>query len=258
MEDQICFLLNSDFCILYSMLPLRHQQSRYLFQTFWLLVIVGMALAGASPQLWAVFLLAALFSTLLVKRAACSFACPLFPVGELLWRAGAKLFGRNFVAPFWFDLALRSAKYLVLGWVILALAGKPTGTALISVPMVLFIAGLLVLSLFFQMPWCRYLCPAGALLGLVAMASLLKIRRSPQHCVRCHKCSNRCPANLPVMLRTTLRSPECFACYRCVDGCPAPGALDLATPGKRVVPAWVVGTMVSCLLMLGIIVGTFL
>jgi NAD-dependent dihydropyrimidine dehydrogenase PreA subunit len=90
------------------------------------------------------------------------------------------------------------------------------------------------------------------MLGLVSMASLLKIRRSPHHCVRCHQCEHRCPANLPIMLGTTVRSPECFACYRCVDGCPAPGALALADPGKRSVPAWLTGALMTGVLMVGI------
>jgi len=241
------------------MLTLRHQHWRYLFQAFWLLLFAVLLLTGAGIKLWAALLLAALVSALLFKRAACSFACPLFPVGELLWRGGAKLFGRNFVAPFWFDLALRSAKYLVLGWLLATLISNTPnamGTGfLYPVPI---IAALVVLSFFFQMPWCRYLCPVGALLGLASMASLLKIRRSPPHCVRCHRCSNRCPANLPVMLRTTLRSPECFACYRCVDGCPAPDALDFAAPGNRAVPAWMTGLSVSSLLFLGLLVGSLM
>jgi hypothetical protein len=55
------------------------------------------------------------------------------------------------------------------------------------------------------------------------------------------------------MLGTTVHSPECFACYRCVDGCPAPGALDFAAPGgaNRAVPAWLVGLLLTLLLLAG-------
>lgn len=226
-----------------------HQIVRYLFQSGWLILLVVLVLTGVGAKVWLGLLLAALLSTLLVKRAACSFVCPLFPVGELLWRGGARLFGRNLTVPFWFDLVLRSAKYLVLAWIGIAMG---TGFSY-PVPIIVLLAVLAFLSFFFQLPWCRYLCPAGALFGLVSMASLLKIRRSPPHCVRCHKCSNRCPANLPVMLRTTLRSPECFACYRCVDGCPAPNALDFAAPGNRAVPAWLTGIMVSGLMIVGML-----
>jgi polyferredoxin len=193
-----------------------------------------------------------LVSALLVKRAACSFACPVFPVGELLWRTGERWFGRNFATPFWFDLVLRTSKYLVLGWVVIVLYRGQILDMPWAQHAVPLLVALLFLSVFFQMPWCRYLCPYGALLGLVAMASLLKIRRSSRHCVRCHQCDHRCPAILPVMLRTTVRSPECFACYRCVDGCPAPGALALTAPGdNRAVPAWLVGLLLTLVLLSG-------
>lgn len=229
-------------------------------------------LTGAGWQWWSGLLLGGLVSALLVKRAACSAACPVFPVGELLWRTGERLFGRTFAAPFWFDLVLRSGKYLVLGWLVLAVTGGHLNDGLWghfhgSVPLqgpqlmagaqhtAPLLAATLVLSLFFQMPWCRYLCPYGALLGLISIGSLLKIHRSPSHCVRCHKCSNRCPASLPVMLRTTVRSPECFTCQRCVDGCPAPGALAFAPPGNRSVPSWLMGTVVSGMMILGLFIG---
>jgi len=232
---------------------------RYRLQALWLLIFTGLVLSGAGWSVWVGLLLAGLVSALLFKRAACSFACPVFPVGELLWRTGERWFGRNFAAPFWFDLVLRTAKYLMLVWVGWALFANAMGTEFASVPIaswarhaVPLLAAIVLLSLFFQMPWCRYLCPYGALLGLVSMASLLKIRRSPRHCVRCHQCDHRCPANLPVMLRTTVRSPECFACYRCVDGCPAPGALALTAPGdNRAVPAWLVGLLLTLLLLSG-------
>ena len=233
------------------MLPLRHKHWRYLFQALWLLIFAVLASTGAMPQVWSWLLAGGLLSALFLKRAACAFVCPVFPIGELLWRAGARLWGRTFAPPFWFEVVLRTAKYLVLGWLVLAWydrtlldmhAGAQHAASLLIPP-------ILVLSLFFQLPWCRYLCPYGALLGLLSLASLVKIRRSPRHCVRCHKCSIRCPANLPVMMRTTVRSPECLACYRCVDGCPAPGALDFATPGNRAVPAWLAGSLLTLFLL---------
>lgn len=230
-----------------------HQFARYRFQAFWLLVFAALYLTGAGWEQWNAILLAGLVSTLLLRRAACAFACPVFPAGELLWRTGERLFGRTFAAPFWFDLVLRSGKYLLLGWLVLALTGGHLAEGLQIWHAVPLLAATVLLSFFLQMPWCRYLCPVGALLGLVSIASLLKIRRSPRHCVRCHRCSNRCPASLPVMLRTTVRSPECLTCYRCVDGCPAPGALALATPGNRAVTAWRVGALVSAVLLLGLI-----
>jgi len=114
---------------------LSHQQFRYLFQTLWLLIFAGLALSGAGWSVWVGLLVAGLVSALVVKRAACSFVCPVFPVGELLWRTGARWFGSNFTPPFWFDLGLRAAKYLLLGWVVMSLPTNETGTGLNPLPL---------------------------------------------------------------------------------------------------------------------------
>src|ERR1035437_8790231 len=37
--------------------------------------------------------------------------------------------------------------------------------------------------------WCRYLCPYGALMGLVSLASPLRIRRETSLCIDCGKCA---------------------------------------------------------------------
>lgn len=206
----------------------------------------------------ALIMLAALLTALLLKRGFCSWICPVFTIGEGLWRLGHKLFGRNFIPPFWIDLPLRGLKYLLLAFFLFAALlamPLPALEAFLASPyhqivdvrmlhfftdpsttVLIFVAVMIVLSLFVKLPWCRYLCPYGALLGLVSMASLGKIRRNPEKCVRCNACSHRCPASLPVMLKTTIRSPECFACYRCVAGCPAPGALGFTWARRWVIP----------------------
>jgi polyferredoxin len=54
--------------------------------------------------------------------------------------------------------------------------------------------GVLVLgSILIKNLWCRYLCPYGALLGLLAVASPARIRRETGPCVDCGKCARVCP-----------------------------------------------------------------
>src|ERR1051325_5031605 len=58
---------------------------------------------------------------------------------------------------------------------------------------------LLILAwVFVQNFWWRYLCPCGALRGLAALASPLRIRRQPELCIDCAKCARACPSALPV------------------------------------------------------------
>jgi polyferredoxin len=220
----------------------------------------------------ALILLAALLTALLLKRGFCSWVCPVFPVSEGLWRLGNRLFGRTFAPPFWLDVPLRGLKYLLLGFFvtqILWLMPLPALQAFIASPyhkladirllqffqhpsatLLVTLSILAILCLFVQMAWCRYLCPYGALLGLLSLLSLSKISRNERLCIRCGLCSSRCPAWLPVMQKRTVRSPECYACYRCIHCCPAHGTLEMRVAGRLILPS-----AVFALLLLALFVG---
>jgi polyferredoxin len=112
------------------------------------------------------------------------------------------------------------------------------------------IAVLVVASLFVQNFWCRFLCPYGALMGMISVASPLRIRRDPNLCIDCGKCSRECPAVLPVDQLVSIRSAECTGCLTCVASCPAAGALFLSTPGRRKrVSAWAVAAGIAALFL---------
>ena len=57
---------------------------------------------------------------------------------------------------------------------------------------------LLIASLFIRHAWCRYLCPYGALMGVVSLLSPFKIRRNAESCIDCGKCAKNCPSRIPV------------------------------------------------------------
>ncbi len=88
---------------------------------------------------------------------------------------------------------------------------------------------LVLLSTVIRNFWRRYLCPYGALMGLVSLLSPVKIRRDQEACIDCGKCSRACPSNLPVDKLVQIRSVECTACLECVASCPAEHALQFAT-----------------------------
>lgn len=208
----------------------------------------------------------------LLRKAFCSWLCPIGTLSEILWRAGQTLFRRNFKLVKWIDLPLRGLKYLLLGFFVYAVANmsadsvqefmhSPWG-AIADVRMLNFfrtmgetaavvLAVLVVASVLVKNFWCRYLCPYGALLGLVAMASPLRIRRTAEACIDCAKCAKACPSNLPVDQLVTIKSAECTGCLECVAVCPAEGALDLGLPrwipreGK--VPVWAMAAAIAVL-----------
>lgn len=216
-------------------------------------------LTGHVPAMHpaAMFLLIAFLSiSFLFRKAFCSWLCPVGTLSEYLWRAGQKLFRRNFQLPRWLDLPLRGLKYLLLGFFVWAVSTmsadaiaafmqSPYGV-IAEVKMLNFFrhigeTGLIVLgvlvvaSVFVQNFWCRYLCPYGALLGLTALFSPLRVRRNASACIDCAKCAKACPSALPVDKLVRVKSAECTGCMECVAVCPAQGALQMALPS---VPVW--------------------
>ena len=82
--------------------------------------------------------------------------------------------------------------------------------------------------------WCRYLCPLGALLGIAARKSLVRLRRDPRACNDCGLCEPHCQgADNPA---------ECLYCFNCRRDCPAsairlefrkPAGAKTPDPGRR-------------------------
>jgi polyferredoxin len=209
------------------------------------------AVHPSAMVLLCVFLLA----SVLVKKAFCSWLCPVGTASEYLWKLGRRLFRRNFSVPRWLDLPLRSLKYALLGFflfIVFTMSAPELGDFLMSpfgivadVKMLNFfrymgtvgIAVMMVLaalSMLIQNFWCRFLCPYGALMGIVSALSPAKIRRDAEVCIDCGKCSKACPSHLPVDRLVQIRSVECTACMECIAVCPAENALQLSLAPRRV------------------------
>ncbi len=213
------------------------------------------------------FLLIAFLSiSVIFRKAFCSWLCPVGTLSEALWKLGRKFLKKNRTMPRWLDIPLRGIKYLLLGLFLYAVASlsaagieaflsSPYGLVAdvkmlnffleISQAAAMTIAALVVLSLFYQNFWCRYLCPYGALMGLASLFSPARIRREPAACIDCARCAKACPFLLPVDSLLQVRSAECTACLECVAACPAEGALQLSFPRERRIPAWALAAGVA-------------
>lgn len=225
-------------------------------------VFTAWQLPKLHPAAFFLFFAFALIS-LVFRKSFCGWICPVGTASEYLWKMGRRIFRRNFQLPRWLDLPLRSLKYLLLGFFgyavammtateIAAFIASPYGMV-VDIRMLNFfrfaglttlyvVGGLMLVSIFVQNFWCRYLCPYGALMGLIAMFSPLRITRSESACIDCAKCAKACPSALPVDQLIQIRSAECMGCLECVAACPAEGALALNLAGssklRRGVPAW--------------------
>lgn len=91
-------------------------------------------------------------------------------------------------------------------------------------PVMLFL-GVLLASLVLSQAWCRFLCPEGALLGLLTRLSGRKITLDSAKCSGCNTCNQVCPVEAIELGRVDERS--CLHCCRCVDSCPTE-AIDMS------------------------------
>lgn len=214
--------------------------------------------------------LAALFLGLFLRKGFCGWICPVGFASNLAAGIGRKLH-TLVVVPAWIDLPLRSLKYLLLAtfsWLILWNMNLQELTSfhyssynMISDAKMLhfFLApsllaasimlALVALSFMVKNLWCRYLCPYGALLGLLAVFSPFQIRRDPKLCIHCHKCEAACPSSIQITARETVRTGECIGCLECLPVCPQKECLQLTLPGKAAAPP---------LLLPALIIGSFL
>lgn len=84
-----------------------------------------------------------------------------------------------------------------------------------------FFATLFVLERVRPRFWCRYVCPAGALLALAALRPLW--RRRVSACTGCGGCVRACPTGCIAPDGVDTLHGECITCRTCVDVCPVRG-----------------------------------
>ncbi len=152
---------------------------------------------AAGGMVIAIFVLPLIF-TLFFGRSFCASVCPLGAVQELVAV-------RPVQVPKWIDHALGLLAYIYLGAAVLFAA---TGAAWIicrydpfvglfrmtsSANMLALSAGFLAVGLFIGRPYCRWLCPYGAILALLSRLSWRHLRIPRQQCVQCRLCEDACP-----------------------------------------------------------------
>jgi len=195
----------------------------------------------------------AVLSALLLRRGFCSWVCPIGTLSEYAHKAGRKLLRRNRSLTLWADRILRGIKYALLGFFLLMILPMPQAALrefiqgpynrIADVKMYLFFAEisatalwviilLSLLSFVVKNFWCRYLCPYGALLGLLSRLSLVGVQRDPGRCDLCKRCDRTCPNRIQVSEERFVASEECTACFSCIQSCPREGALQFATRGR--------------------------
>ena len=182
----------------------------------------------------------------LCGRLVCGFLCPFGLIQDLLHKIPLpkKLKIRTFPG----DKQLRYLKYffLVVFVIILPLLYEsnpffckyicPQGVLEGAIPLALANSGIraalghlftfkftilalfIILSILFYRPFCKWICPLGAIYSLFNKVSFLKIQVDHEKCVGCQKCSRVCKMDVNVV--DTPNHPECIRCGECMKACP--------------------------------------
>jgi len=197
-----------------------------------------------------------LIVAIIFRRSFCGLICPFGAIQEFFAKIGQKVFKRKFIVPPKIDKPLRYLKYIILivtvfyAWQTAGLwmapydpwsayTHLPEGLASVwsESAVGLIILGItLIGSLLYDRFFCKYLCPMGALYGIIGKISPFKVVRNENVCISCGKCSNVCPMNIDVQHTKEVKSAECINCQTCVLSCPKAGALESKEGKKSVKP----------------------
>ena len=185
----------------------------------------------------------------LIGRGVCGYLCPFGLMQDLLHKIP---FVKK-IETFKGDRALRKAKYLILLVFVILLPlflvdiigqGAPYFCKLIcpvgmmegGIPLVLMNKSMrgaigflyawkgliLILTIFLSIviyrPFCKYICPLGAIYSLFNSVSLFRYTLDHQKCIHCGRCKAVCEMQCdPVKNCNDL---ECIRCGKCKNACP--------------------------------------
>lgn len=217
--------------------------------------------------------------TVFAGRIFCSFLCSFGSMGDLAYFLGRKLHLPEIKVPEALDKVLRRLKYGILAvivvsvWILAAVEIPSTSDPWTvfgmyakigtwpGISYMISIGGLLLVIIFvasMMMPrvFCRYLCPLGACLTVLAKCRLTKIEKPTEGCGACRQCTKACPMALELTKMEKVCTGECVNCLACVDACPRGNARVQKFPRK--IPAAAVAVLCLAIMAGGYFGGNVL
>ncbi len=185
----------------------------------------------------------------LFGRLICGWLCPFGLVQDIIYRIPFLRKRKNLPGHgglIWLKYVILVVFVILLPLLAVDMVGQgrpwfcqyicPSGTLLAGIPLLaaqkplraaagaLFawklaiLFGIIILSLWIYRPFCKYLCPLGAVYGLFNPVALYRYRIDENICVACGKCREACPADIRIWEQPGSR--ECIRCGKCISACP--------------------------------------
>ena len=190
-----------------------------------------------------------IFTGSLLGRFVCGWLCPFGLVQDLLYkipffRKRKNLPGHKVLI--WLKYVILVLFVILLPLLAVDIIGQgspwfcqyicPSGTLTAGIPLVALndtlksaIGGLfawkvsilvvlVLLSLWIYRPFCKYLCPLGAIYSVFNPIALYRYKVDGNACTRCGKCRKACKMDIKVWEKPN--SGECIRCGDCLKACP--------------------------------------
>lgn len=182
-------------------------------------------------------------------RFVCGFLCPFGLVQDLLFKIPfikkiRTLPGEKFLR--YFRFVILAIFVILLPMVIVDFTGLgdpwfckyicPAGTLEGGIPLVLLNESMrsaigflykwkiailiftILVSIIIYRPFCRYICPLGAIYGVFNKISIYRYHIDTEKCTECGACQKNCKLNIKVYQNPN--SIDCIRCGECKDVCP--------------------------------------
>lgn len=226
------------------------------FETLFSYITTGEPLKHVGMTNLIIFIMVVII-TLIFRGGFCSWICPLGTLQDMIRFVGKKMTVLPIIKPISkkyrnfvkvnkkdlsnFDHQLRYIKYFILLFAILGTWFSATLlireydliiglikllTFQLTIAFALLVI-VVILSLFIDRPFCKYLCLMGATINLIGMISPLRITRDENICTNCDLCSKSCPMNINITAQKNINTMDCTHCFNCLDACNTEDALVL-------------------------------
>ena len=184
-----------------------------------------------EPLMCIIFVYTIVSLILLGRGVFCGWLCPFGALQEILFKFGRFVKLPQLNIPYWLNERLWVLKYLILMLIASTIIiGHDSSYALIeiepfktaitsyfdrSLPYIVYTGILLIIALFTERFFCRFMCPLGAVLSFLGRFHIFDmIPRRPECGSPCHLCENSCPVQA-IAPSGKINMNECFQCLDC-------------------------------------------